>query len=212
MSSSNKNTGDSTYMQQEFELSRQSAAFIKMLTERGMLDEQEITGEKIHDAKIEKKRKLYHNTLLLLQNYRNIVWMLECFPSYIAEELDKPMQELDALLNLVDTEIGMNNLKLESKLQNIQHSRLLLDRINEALSILKKKPKNGQLFYKVIFETYISPEYSTHNELLCQLNISSRHYYRIRQQAINILSIRLWATPTKELDTWLELLTLFETL
>jgi len=57
---------------------------------------------------------------------------------------------------------------------------------------------------------YITPEQLNHNELLYRLDISSRHYYRIRQQAINILSIRLWAVPAQELDAWLEILTLLE--
>jgi hypothetical protein len=34
----------------------------------------------------------------------------------------------------------------------------------------------------------------------------------MRQQAVNILSIRLWAAPAAELDSWLEVLTLLETL
>ena len=33
---------------------------------------------------------------------------------------------------------------------------------------------------------------------------------RLRQQAVNILSIRLWTAPAGCLDAWLELLTLLE--
>jgi hypothetical protein len=82
----------------------------------------------------------------------------------------------------------------------------------EALTVLRQKPGNGELMYKSLFLTYIAPENLSHTEILYRLNISSRHYYRVRQQAINILSIRLWAAPTKELDAWLEVLTLLEVL
>jgi len=34
--------------------------------------------------------------------------------------------------------------------------------------------------------------------------------YRLRSQAFNILSLRLWAAPAEELDSWLEVLTLLE--
>jgi hypothetical protein len=34
--------------------------------------------------------------------------------------------------------------------------------------------------------------------------------HRLRQQAVNILSIRLWTAPAGCLDAWLELLTLLE--
>ena len=50
----------------------------------------------------------------------------------------------------------------------------------------------------------------SHTDLLYRLDISSRHYYRLRQQAITILSIRLWSAPAGEIDSWLEVLTLLE--
>lgn len=202
----------SLYEQQENKLSAQSEAFIDMLTKRGILEDQNIDDEKIRQAEKQKKRNMYHNTMLMLQHYRDITWALECFPSNVAAELDLPMNDLDALLSLVSAEIGMNNVKLENRLQSVQRSRLLLDRINEALTVLRQKPGNGELMYQVIYETFITPEKLSHAELLYRLNISSRHYYRIRQQAINILAIRLWTTPTSELDSWLEVLTILEAL
>ncbi len=57
---------------------------------------------------------------------------------------------------------------------------------------------------------YIAPEKLSHHELLYRLDMSSRHYYRLRQQAITILSIRLWAAPDTGVDVWLEMLTLIE--
>ena len=39
---------------------------------------------------------------------------------------------------------------------------------------------------------------------------ASRNFYRYRQQAISILSIRLWATAAPDVDFWLEMLTLLE--
>jgi len=183
-----------------------------MLTDRGLLEDQDIGDEKVREAVKQKKRNMYHNTQLMLQNYRNITWALECFPTSIAEELDQPLSDLDALLSLVSAEIGMDNIRLENRLLSIQRSRLLLDRVNEALTVLRQKPGNGELMYKLIYETYITPDKLTHADILYRLHISSRHYYRLRQQAINILSIRLWATPSGELDSWLEVLTLLEAL
>ena len=185
---------------------------LQMLTKRGLLPDQEISNEKVREAAQQKRRNMYHNTQLMLQNYRNITWALECFPASIAEELEQPLNDLDALLSLVSAEIDMDNIRLENRLLSIQKSRLLLDRVNEALTVLRQKPGNGEMMYKLIYETYITPDKLTHADLLYRLHISSRHYYRLRQQAINILSIRLWATPSGELDSWLEVLTLLEAL
>ena len=64
--------------------------------------------------------------------------------------------------------------------------------------------------YSVIYQTFITPDKLSHANILYRLNLSDRHYYRLRQQAVNILSIRLWTAPTGCLDAWLEVLTLLE--
>ena len=204
------NTDKYPYAQQEKLLSTQSEEFLRMLTDRGILEDVRIDDLMIRKINQAKKRNMYHNTEMMLKHYRDVLWIMECFPADIAAELDRPMHDLDALLRTVDAEIGMNNLKLESRIQSVHKSRLLVDRINEAISVLRQKPRNGELMYKIIYETYVSRTYHTILEILSLLGISERHYYRLRVQAINILSIRLWATPSVELDSWLEVLTMLE--
>lgn len=145
-------------------------------------------------------------TQMMLKHYRDIVWALECFSQQVAEELDRPLHDLDALLSAVDTQIAVGNAKLEQRMIGIQKSRLLLDRINDALTVLRHKPGNGEMMYDIIFQTFITPDKLTHQDILYRLNISDRHYYRL----VNILSIRLWTAPVGCLDAWLELLTLLE--
>lgn len=198
------------YEQQEKKLLAQSDAFISLLTQRGILADSKIDDEKLRAARQEKTRSSYHNTLLLLQHYRTISWMLECFPETVAQELEQPLAKLDTLLEQVDLEMAMGNRKLEGRMAGVQKSRLLLDRVNEALTVLKKKPDNGERLYQLIYLTYIAPEQLNHTELLYRLDMSSRHYYRLRQQAITILSIRLWAAPATEVDLWLDMLTMLE--
>jgi hypothetical protein len=198
------------YEQQESKLSEQSAAFIELLTKRGILEDARIDDDRIRQAKKEKKKNMYHNTFLLLQHYRSILWTLECFPANVAEELDRPLQDLDTLLDRLDLELGLNNRKLESRMESIRRSRLLVDRLNEAVSILKTKPVNGHKMYDIIYMTFLGPDKLTHEELLYRLDISSRHYYRLRTQAINIIALRLWSAPAGEIDSWLEVLTILE--
>lgn len=188
----------------------QSDAVIGLLTDRGILPDTGIENEKVREARQEKQKNTYHNTMMLLQHYRTIVWLFECFPESVAKELEKPFEGVDTLLEQVDLEVSWGNRKLESRLKGIQKSRLLLDRVNEALTVLKKKPEDGERLYKLIYLTYIAPERLSHNELLYRLDMSSRHYYRLRQQAVTILSIRLWAAPDTEVDVWLDMLTLVE--
>lgn len=212
MSKHQDSANKALYEQQESQLSAQSSAFINLLTKRGILEDREIDNDRIRQAQKEKSGNMYHNTLLLLQHYRNIVWALECFPATVAEELDHPLGDLDALLDRMDLEFGMNNRKLERPHGERAQIKTELDRVNEALSVLKRKPENGAKMYELIYLTYIAPDKLSHTDLLYRLDISSRHYYRLRQQAFTILSIRLWSAPAGEVDSWLEVLTLLESI
>ncbi len=134
--------------------------------------------------------------------------MLQSFPVHVAEELDSPLNELDSLLSQVSVQIGLDNQKLEYRLQGIKKARLMMDRLNEAIMILRQKPNGDELMYNVLYHTFISSEQTTIEAVQDKLKISPRHYYRICHQAINIISIRLWAAPEAELDSWLEVLSL----
>lgn len=198
------------YEQQEKRIQVQSDAFITLLTRRGILGDSRIDDAQKRAARQEKTKNCYHNTLMLLQHYRTLVWMLECFPETVATELDRPFEGVDKLIEDVDVEVALGNKKLESRMQGMQKSRLLMDRLNEALTVLRKKPDNGERLYNLIYTSYIAPEVLNHQEVLYRLNLSSRNFYRYRQQAISILSIRLWATAAPDVDFWLEMLTLLE--
>ena len=140
----------------------QSQALLALLTAQGLLGDGSIPDEERRKAQQERLQKLYHNTQTLLAHYRDIAWALECFPEAVAQELEEPFGKLDTLLDRMDAEAGMGNRKLESRVEGLRKSRLLLDRING-------------------------------------LDLSSRQYYRLREEAISILSIRLWSVPEEEL-------------
>lgn len=182
----------------------------EMLTKRGLIGDKRILNEKARDAQQQKNKMAYHNTLLLLKHYRTIAWMLECFPDTIAEELEQPFEGLDKIIERIDFERTYGNRKLENRLESIQKTRLMLDRVNEALTVLKRKPNDGEQLYQLIYLSYITEEKLTHVEILLRLAVSSRQYYRLRQDAINILSIRLWSAMTKEGDFWIEMLSLLD--
>ena len=167
-----------------------------------------ISDERFRESQQKKQLMAFHNTELLLKHYKNITWMLECFPDTIAEELEQPFENVDEVIERLDLEITRGNRKIENRLESVLKTRIILDRVNEALTVLKKKPEDGGRLYDLIYLTYITPESLNHNEILYRLNLSSRHYYRLREQAINILSIRLWSAPNKDTEFWLELISI----
>ena len=184
-------------------------AVLSFLRNQGILDgDKTLSEETIREAQEKKQKQAYHNTLLLLSNYRNILWQTDCEIEVIAAELNLPLSNLDAILSRIDAEIGMDNRRLELNLERLTKTRQLLDRINDALTALKRKPDNGPLLYDLIYMTYIAEEKLLQTDVLFRLNISRRHYYRLKEQAINIISLRLWSSPASDLGLWLELVSL----
>ncbi len=180
-------------------------AVLSFLRERGILADENITPQQVGEK---KREEAYHNTLLLLSNYRIILWQTDSELDTIAAELNLPLQKLDAVLSRIDAEIGMENRRLELRLERLAKTRQLLDRINDALTTLKYKPDNGPLLYDLIYLTYISEEKIHQTDILYRLNISRRHYYRLKEQAINIISLRLWSVPSTNIDLWLDLVSM----
>ena len=167
---------------------------LSLLARGGYIADTGIADKTARARQQKKQRNSYHNTELLLKQYRTIAWLLECFPDTIAEELEQPFESVDKMIEKLDVDMSMGNRKLENRIEGIRKTRMVIDRINEALTVLK----------------YIGPEVLNHNDLLYRLNVSSRHYYRLREQAISILSIRLWSAPNKEIDFWLDILSAIE--
>lgn len=187
-----------------------SDALIEFLTRRGVIADENIDSEKVRAARAEKQRMMFHNTACCLKNYLHIAWALECFPDTVADELEQPFESLDTLLDRVARRD--RDGKPQAGVSHGERAQIppAARPYKRALSVLKRKPGNGEKLYELIYLTYIAPDKLTHTDLLFRLDLSSRHYYRLREQAIKVISLRLWSAPNSEADAWLEVLTLLE--
>ena len=200
----------SAYYDQEKEIAEKTNAFLHMLTKRGLLKDQEISDKNVQSARQRYLQRAYHNTEMLLSKYRTLMWIMECYPEEIAQELDAPLSNLDALIEKIYIKSCLDDQKIENRLNSALKTRMLIDLVHDALTVLKRKPKNGRQLYRLIMLTYIQEEELSHTEILQQLDISSRTYYRLRREAIDIIATRLWATNNSNLDSWFEVLSLLE--
>lgn len=190
----------------------QITGFIDFLTQKGILEDPQINDETVRKARKETIQNAYHNTKLLLQKYRSITWVLNCVPDEIAQELHVPLQNIDALAEKLEIQSEIQNRRMDSRLNTAMRTRALIERIHDALMVVRSEPLKGELMYQVIYSTYIDPVTRKHPDLLKHLSITDRTYYRLRKEAISIMSIRLWATPSENVDLWFELLTLIDNL
>lgn len=200
-----------SYAEEEENLAVKSAAFVQYLTRRGYLITQKTRDDEAELRRQEFAKRAYHNTELLLQSYRDLVWAVESIPDQIASELQMPFATLDELIYRIDLELALENKALEGRLSSISQSRILIDRMNEAVSVLKQKPTDGPLLYDVIYHTFMSKEVPENIfDLLYKLHLSRRKYYDVRKKAIRLISLRLWSAPNKEINMWLDVLTMLD--
>ena len=86
---------------------------LQLFTKRGLMADINISDERFRESQQKKQLVAFHNTELLLKHYKNITWMLECFPDTIAEELEQPFENVDEVIERLDLEItrGKRNRK-----------------------------------------------------------------------------------------------------
>lgn len=191
-------------------MSEENRKMLKLLVNGGLIGDSNIQEEKLREFRQKKLKNAYHNTTLLMKNYRNIAWLLECFPDFIATELETPFENIDKLIERLDVQMAYGNKKIENRMESLQKTRLVLDKINEALTVVKNKPNGGSRVYDVLYMTYVSTEDLSLDEIMYRLGLSRKHYYRLRNQGLALISLKLWSSPQKDMDFWIEMLMIFE--
>ena len=199
-----------SHAEEEKKLSSNEERFIAFLMKSGYLSDPKIEDPSIRAKKKDRNKRTYHNTKMLLEHYRDLLWAMESVPADLQRELDVPLEELDLLITRLDLELSMENRRMESRLLTIMKSRMLLDRINEAISFLRPKPKEGEHLYQIIYLTYIAKQRDSVTDVIAELNLSKAMYYEQRKRAIMMIGMKLWASPDANFELWMELLSGFD--
>jgi len=153
----------------------------------------------------EREIYLYHNTEVLLRKYRDVVWSVEVsaartemnfetvFGINISEFLD---MSYAAGADLSGTDI-------EGQMRTIEKNRKMLEIIDKSLDVVRKKHRCGEMYYQIIFLTYMSSkEFENTAAILSELAeqgfyMSSKTYFKRKREAINLLSDILWGFTSK---------------
>ena len=95
-----KSKKPSLYDAQEEQIQLQSASFVDFLTRKGVLEDHNIDNERVRKAKKDTAQRAYHNTEVLLSQYRLIIWVLEYFP-FVTKAYDVMQVTAWAILILI---------------------------------------------------------------------------------------------------------------
>lgn len=154
----------------------------------------------------------YHDTWKLLKRYRDVVWSLELSVQQVKTqfklEYGSSIEDFLETIYLAGADLG--GTQLEDHARCIERSHRMLSLVMDAIELLRDKHKNGEVYYWVLYYTYLSPQQLRNvDEIIMKLqphirDISFRTYYRRRKEAVEALSSVLWGYTAQESKEILE--------
>ena len=147
----------------------------------------------------------YHDTWTLLKNYRSVSWSIEVSDYNLQADFRTEYGcASEAVLD--GLEASNSNTHLESYVHSLERSKRMLQLINSAIDLMRKKHEKGELYYWILYYTYLAPHHYANNyEILHFLELkgmpmSMRNYYLRREEAINVLSSVLWGYTSTDCE------------
>lgn len=161
---------------------------------------------KAFDKRDPIENPLYHDTWKLLKKYRDVSWSLELSVQQVRSrfriEYGSSIEEFLDSIYLAGADLAGSEIEQHAKC--IERSHRMLELLDSAVELLRTKHKNGEVYYWLLYYTFLSPQ-QLHDveEIIEKLrphirDISYRTYYRKRREAIDALSAILWGYTAKD--------------
>ena len=149
---------------------------------------------------------LYHNTEVLLKRYRDVVWSIEVSAVQAQINFEREMDcKLDEFLEMsYIAGADLSGTQIQEQMRTLERNKKMLKIIDAAVNTLRKKGDKGEIYYWIIFYTYLSERSSKRVEDIIDLvadkteSMSWKTYFKRRRHAINILSTILWGFTSKD--------------
>ena len=161
---------------------------------------------KQNNEKTKRVEYLYHNTEILLKRYREVVWSIEVSAAQAKMNLELELDcGLDELLKFSQTAgIDLSGTNIQEQLRTVERNRKMIKIIDQSAEMLKTRYGDGELYYWILYYTYLSPKQYKKIEDIIKLvaekteEISWKTYFDRRKKAIKVLSNILWGFTTKD--------------
>ena len=171
---------------------------------------------------MEKKKKsveidvtanpLYHDTWKLLKKYRDVVWSLELSVQQVRNsfqlEFGSSIEDFLDSIYLAGADLSGTNIEHHAKC--IERSHKMLKLMESAVELLRKKHKNGENYYWILYYAFLSPQQLRNVDEIVEMlrpylrDVSIATYYRKRIEAVEALSSVLWGYTSKDCREILE--------
>ena len=148
----------------------------------------------------------YHDTMLLLKKYRDVVWSLSMSVEHAKSDFRECFGESieDFLDSVYVAGADLSGTDIEERAKCIERSNKMLNLVDEAVATMRQKHKNGELYYQVLYFNYFSTqEYRSQENILDALEhagfpMCRKTMIEHRNFAVNIVSNFLWGYTAKE--------------
>jgi len=148
----------------------------------------------------------YHDTMLLLKKYRDVVWSLSMSVEHAKSDFRECFGESieDFLDSIYVAGADLSGTDIEERAKCIERSNKMLNLVDEAVAAMRQKHKNGELYYQVLYFNYFSTqEYRSQENILEALEqagfpMCRKTMIEHRNFAVNIVSNFLWGYTAKE--------------
>ena len=148
----------------------------------------------------------YHDTMLLLKKYRDVVWSLSMSVEHAKSDFRECFGESieDFLDSVYVAGADLSGTDIEERAKCIERSNKMLNLVDDAVATMRQKHKNGELYYQVLYFNYFSTqEYRSQENILEALEqagfpMCRKTMIEHRNFAVNIVSNFLWGYTAKE--------------
>ena len=169
------------------------------------------------DMSIKKERTsreeyLYHNTEVLLRKYREVVWSIEesTVQAQLSFELEMDCKLSEFLGATCDAGVDFSGTELQEHLRTLERNKKMLQIIDTSLNILRKKHKDGEQYYWILYYTYLSDKPCKNtDEIINNItekteSLAWKTYFKKRKYAIESLSTIMWGFTSKDCKPFIE--------
>ena len=154
----------------------------------------------------------YHDTLLLLKRYRDVVWSLTVSVEQVKSDFrDCFGESIDEFLDSIYTAgADLSGTDIEERAKSIERSNKMLKLVNNAALCMRENHKYGEMYYKILYYSYFSPHvYHSNEEITEQLNrdgftMCSKTMTKTRSLAVDCVGSILWGYTAKDSRAILE--------
>jgi len=144
-----------------------------------------------------------HKATLMVQIYRDVVWMSARRADILKEESMAHLcgRDLDAALAyLAEFAPAERRQDFEAKVSGLFETKWLIDLIDAAMARVHDYPDNGKMYYEILSKSYMSTFKYTEAELLEAFSMERSVFYERKREAAMLLGVALWGFVIPEIN------------